>query len=122
MSIEIRDACVMKDFLTNKKYIVLSAGEENNFFTYLEYTYFTPGTKRNSEFELMMGPINTPEGRKISVWYRIKKTKLNEDYLLSALNEFYGVPLSRKQYRKNLRRIQREIEKNVDAWLSFPSL
>lgn len=113
------DVSEMKHLLTDKQYVVMSWGNEDGFYQYLEEKYFTPGTPRNAEFEIVIGPINTSNGHKMSFWVRIKRTKLNEAYLFAALQEFYNLPLKRSDFKKRLKKIRDEINSNIPTWFSF---
>ena len=113
------DVSEMKHLLTDRQYIVMNWGDESEFYQYLEEKYFTPGTPRNAEFEIVMGPLNTSNGHKMSFWVRIKRMKLNETYLFVALQEFYNIPLTRSGFIKALKKIRDEINSNIPTWFSF---
>jgi hypothetical protein len=74
------------DWLTDERWIVF--GYNGGFGQYLEHCYFTSGTPKNAEFEVMVAPVLV-EGRSgISAFFRIKDTVENRDSLRAALAEF----------------------------------
>ena len=111
MSLALLNSEEFKALLVDKGWITLNYGNEGDFFTYLEKTYFPPSTKRNEEFEAIMGSMNLSEtGWTTTFWVRIKRTKQNEEYLLAGLQEFYGYRLSQRLFKKRLKGIRRDIE------------
>jgi len=105
----------MRRWLTEDGWIVFGYGGER-FVNFLENKYFPPGTQKNAEFEVAMGSIMTPTGPKITLWFRIKDTKVNRKNLKKALKEFYGS--EPKDFDKKLNQIKLRIKQNLDEW--FP--
>ena len=96
--------------ILDKQYITFSFGEDG-FFTYLENKYFAPESGSNNEFEIIMGHMNSPRnGSGFCAFVRIKKTKLNMDYLFAGLEEFYGGGLSWEEYIEGLKRVREGLE------------
>ena len=76
------------DWLTDDRWIVF--GYNGGFAQYLEHSYFTPGTPKNAEFEVMVAPVVLVSGISgISAFFRIKDTVENRDSLRAALAEFH---------------------------------
>jgi len=108
------DVSEARNFLSEEGWLPFQFDSEG-FCSYLEEEYFKPGTKKNAEFETMMGPINTDHGRRISFWIRIKDTPQNRSNLRRALEDFYGTPLP-KDWEKGIERIRNEIITNLPKW------
>jgi len=70
------------DWLTDDRWIVFSIN--GGFGQYLEHWYFSPGTPKNAEFEVMVAPV-LPKG--ISAFFRIKDNAENRESLNAALAE-----------------------------------
>jgi hypothetical protein len=74
------------DWLTDERWIVFSF--YGGFAQYLEHSYFTPGTPKNAEFEVMIAPVSINSLNGIAPFYRIKDTAENRNSLRAALAEF----------------------------------
>jgi len=116
--IELIDREHIRKLLIEQGWIVFNFPDDG-FAIYLENTYFTPGTKKNAEFEIAFGPITTPNGMKLTAWMRIKDTKVNRRNLKEAVELYYRSKLSIQEFEKGLSRIRKEISENLEAW--FPN-
>jgi hypothetical protein len=76
------------EWLTDEQWIVFSF--YGGFAHHLENCYFTPGTSKNSEFEVMVAPVAVNGIYGIAPFYRIKDTAENREFLRAALAEFNG--------------------------------
>ncbi len=65
------------DWLTDERWIVFSF--YGGFARYLEQCYFTPGTPKNAEFEVMVALVAVNGLNGIAPFYRIKDTAENRD-------------------------------------------
>jgi hypothetical protein len=74
------------DWLTDERWIVFSF--YGGFARYIEHSYFTPGTPKNAEFEVMVVPVSINGLNGIAPFYRIKDTPENRESLRAALAEF----------------------------------
>ena len=108
MGISIGDKRDAEKWLTEEGWLVFSYSGDG-FASYLEDKYFTPGTKKNADFEVLVAPLNTPDGAGISFWYRIKDTKANRRALKKATEEYYQCELSWEIFEESLTRIRRKI-------------
>jgi hypothetical protein len=75
------------DWLTDERWIVL--GYNGGFGQYLEHCYFTPGTPKNEEFEVMVATAIVDGVSGISAFYRIRDSVENRDSLRAALSDFH---------------------------------
>jgi hypothetical protein len=73
-------------WLTDEQWIVFSF--YSGFAHHLEHSYFTPGTPKNAEFEVMIAPVAVNGIYGIAPFYRIKDTVENRESLRAALAEF----------------------------------
>lgn len=76
------------EWLTDEQWIVFSF--YGGFAHHLEQCYFTPGTPKNAEFELMIAPVAVNGIYGIAPFYRIRDTVENRESLRAALAEFNG--------------------------------
>lgn len=78
------------EWFTDGQYIVFSF--YNGFAHNLEQYYFTPGTPKNAEFEIMTAPVALLLKGMYGTapFYRIKDTPENRESLRAALAEFHG--------------------------------
>jgi hypothetical protein len=74
------------DWLTDERWIVFSF--YGGFAQYLEQCYFTPGTPKNAEFEVIIAPVIIGGLPGIAPFYRIKDSVENRESLRAALAEF----------------------------------
>jgi len=74
------------DWLTDERWIVFSFC--GGFPQFLEHCYFTPGTPKNEEFEVMIAPVLINGLKGIAPFYRIKDSVENRESLRAALSEF----------------------------------
>ena len=79
------------DWLTDERWIVF--GYNGGFRQYLEHCYFTPGTPKNAEFEVMVAPVVVNGIYGIAAFYSIRDTAENRESLRAALAEFNGKQL-----------------------------
>jgi hypothetical protein len=79
------------DWLTDDRWIVFSIN--CGFGQYLEHWYFSPGTPKNAEFEVMAAPIQVKGGCGISGFFRIKDNAENRESLNAALSEYFAIKL-----------------------------
>lgn len=79
------------DWLTDDRWIVFSIN--CGFGQYLEHWYFSPGTPKNAEFEVMAAPIQVKGGCGISAFFRIKDNAENRESLNAALAEYFAIQL-----------------------------
>lgn len=76
------------DWLTDERWIVFSIN--CGFGQYMEHWYFSPGTPKNAEFEVMVAPV-LPNS--ISAFFRIKDTAENRESLNAAIAEYFAIQL-----------------------------
>jgi len=76
------------EWLTDERWIVFSF--YGGFAQYLEHCYFTLGTPKNAEFEIMVAPVVVDGLSGIAPFYRIRDTVENRESLRAALAEFNG--------------------------------
>jgi hypothetical protein len=74
------------DWLTDDRWIVLSF--HGDFASHLEQLYFTPGTAKNDEFEIMVASVMAAGLDGIAPFYRIKDTIENRESLRAAIAEY----------------------------------
>jgi hypothetical protein len=79
------------DWLTDEHWIVF--GYNGGFGQYLEHWYFTPGTPKNAEFEVMVAPVQVNCVCGISAFFRIKDNAENRESLNAALAEYFAIQL-----------------------------
>ncbi len=79
------------DWLTDKRWIVFSIN--GGFGQYLEHWYFSPGTPKNAEFEVMAAPVQANGVFGISAFFRIKDTAENHESLRAAIAEYFAIQL-----------------------------
>ena len=96
------------DWLTDERWIVFSF--YGGFAQYIEHSYFTLGTPKNAEFEVMVAPVSINGLNGIAPFYRITDTAENRDSLRAALAEFNGKRLlTLPELDKNLEDLRRKI-------------
>ena len=71
------------EWLTDEQWIVFSF--YGGFARHLERCYFTPGTPKNAEFEVMVAPVAVNGIYGIAPFYRIRDTAENRESLRAAL-------------------------------------
>jgi len=79
------------DWLTDERWIAFSF--YGGFAQFLEHYYFTPGTPKNSEFEVMVARVSINGLNGIAPFYRIRDSVENRESLNAALAEYNGTPL-----------------------------
>jgi hypothetical protein len=79
------------DWLTDERWIVFSF--YGGFAQHLEHYYFTPGTPKNEEFEVMIAPVKINGLNGIAPFYRIRDSPENGESLNAALAEYNGTQL-----------------------------
>ena len=100
------------EWLTNEQWIVF--GFYGGFAHQLEQCYFTPGTPKNAEFEVMVAPVAVNGIYGIAPFYRIKNTPENRESLRAALAEFNGKRLlSATELNDNIQDLRQKIRKIV---------
>jgi hypothetical protein len=96
------------EWLTDEQWIVFSF--YGGFAHYLEHCYFTPGTPKNAEFEVMLVPVAVNGIYGIAPFYRIRDTVENRESLRAALAEFNGKRLlSAIKLNKNIEDLRQKI-------------
>ena len=100
------------DWLTDESWIVFSlSGDFSQFF---EHCYFTPGTPKNTEFEVMIAPVSINGFKKMAPFYRIRDTVENRESLRAALSEFNNKRLlSLAELYENIEDLRRKIREIV---------
>ena len=74
------------EWLTDEHWIILSL--HGGFADHLEQLYFTPGTPKNDELEIMVAPVKIAGLDGIAPFYRIKDTAENRESLRAAMAEY----------------------------------
>ena len=99
-------------WLSNDHWIVL--GFEGGFAQYLENCYFSPGTPRNAEFEVMAAPMMIDGVFGIGAFYRIEDTVDNREAFRAALSEFHELRLlSQAELDIIIEKLRQDIRKKV---------
>jgi len=97
-------------WLTSENWIVL-CDDGSGFSQFLEETVFTPGTKKNAEFEVGIFPMKVNGETKITFWFRFFDTPANRKAFAKAMEIYYQKPIPSdlekliKTIRKNLRKL-----------------
>ena len=100
------------EWLTDERWIVFSF--YGGFAQFLEHCYFTPGTPKNAEFEVMVAPVAVNGIFGIAPFYRIRDTVENRESLRAALVEFHGKRLlTLAELDNNIEELRRKIRENV---------
>ena len=100
------------EWLTDEQWIVFSF--YGGFARHLERCYFTPGTPKNAEFEVMVAPVAVNGIYGIAPFYRIRDTAENRESLRAALAEFNGKRLlSVAQLNENIEDLRQKIREIV---------
>jgi hypothetical protein len=100
------------DWLTDEQWIVFSF--YGGFAHHLEQCYFTPGTPKNAEFEVMIAPVAVNGIYGIAPFYRIKDTIENREILRAALAEFNEKRLlTLAQLDENIEDLRQKIKETV---------
>ena len=100
------------EWLTDERWIVFSF--YGGFAQYLEHCYFTLGTPKNAEFEVMVAPVAVNGLFGIAPFYRIRDTVENREALRAALAEFHGKRLlTLAELDNNIEQLRRKIRENV---------
>ena len=100
------------EWLTDEQWIVFSF--YGGFAHHLEQCYFTPGTPKNSEFEVMIAPVAVNGIYGIAPFYRIKDTIENREALRAALAEFNEKRLlTLAQLDENIEDLRRKIREII---------
>jgi len=100
------------EWLTDEQWIVFSF--YGGFAHHLEQCYFTPGTPKNAEFEVMVAPVTVNGIYGIAPFYRIKDTAENREFLRAALSEFNGKRLlSVTELNDNIHELRQKIREIV---------
>ena len=99
-------------WLTDERWIVF--GYNGGFGQYLEHCYFTPGTPKNAEFEVMVAPVVVDGLSGIAAFYRIRDTVENRESLRAALAEFHDKRLlSLAELDEGIEALRQRIRENV---------
>lgn len=113
LGVELGDKKNAIAWLTDKSWIVLSYSDDG-FPRYLEDNYFTPGTPKNAEFEVLIAPVKHQGRFGVMSFFRIKDTVENREVLRAALAEFYKTPLlSYEKLESAIAQIRRGIRESV---------
>ncbi len=100
------------EWLTDEQWIVFSF--YGGFAHHLEQCYFTPGTPKNAEFEVMIAPVAVNGIYGIAPFYRIKDTIENREVLRAALAEFNEKRLlTSAQLDENIEGLRQKIKETV---------
>jgi hypothetical protein len=102
------------ELLTDDRWIVPCF--YSGFSHHLEQCYFTPGTPKNAEFEIMIAPVALiPKGMYgIAPFCRIKETPENRELLRAAIAEFHSkCLLPVQQLSENIQELRQKIRENV---------
>jgi hypothetical protein len=100
------------DWLTDERWIIFSF--YGGFAQFLETYYFTPGTSKNEEFEVMVAQVAVNGLNGIAPFYRIRDTVENRESLRGALAEFNETPLlSLAALDEKIENLRRNIRKIV---------
>ena len=100
------------EWLTDERWIVFSFYD--GFGQYLEHCYFTPGTPKTSEFEVIVAPVAVNGIFGIAPFYRIRDTVENRESLRAALAEFNGKRLlTLAELDNNIEELRRRIRETV---------
>lgn len=100
------------EWLTDERWIVFSF--YGGFGQHLEHCYFTPGTPKNAEFEVMVAPVAVNGVFGMAPFYRIRDTVENRESLRAALAEFHGKSLlTLAELDHNIEELRRRIKENV---------
>jgi hypothetical protein len=102
------------EWLTDEGWIVLCF--YSGFTHHLEQCYFTSGTPKNAEFEIMVAPValRAKGMYGIAPLCRIKDTPENRELLRAAIAEFYDKRLlPKQQLGANIEELRLKIRENV---------
>ncbi len=100
------------EWLTDEQWIVFSF--YGGFAHHLEQCYFTPGTPKNAEFEVMIAPVAVNGIYGMAPFYRIKDTIENREVLRAALAEFNEKRLlTSAQLDGNIEDLRQKIKETV---------
>ena len=102
------------EWLTDDHWIVLCF--YSSFTHHLEQCYFTPGTPKNAEFEIMVAPVALAIKGLYGIvpFCRIKDTPENRELLRAAISEFHGKRLlPTQQLSANIQELRQNIRENV---------
>lgn len=100
------------EWLTDEHWIIFSF--YSGFAHHLEHCYFTPGTAKNSEFEIMLAPVVVNGIYGMAPFCRIKDTTENRECLRAALSEFLGKRLlPMEQLNANIQDLRQKIKEKV---------
>ena len=100
------------DWLTDERWIIFNF--YGGFGQYLEHCYFTPGTPKNAEFEVMVAPVAVNGLFGIAPFYRIRDTVENRESLRAALAEFHGKRLlTLAELDFGIEELRQKIKENV---------
>lgn len=99
-------------WLNDNRWIVM--GYNGGFAQYLEQCYFTPGTPKNAEFEVLVTRIEVSGVLGFAILYRIKDTVENREALRAAITEFHEKGLlSLAQLDSIIEELRKDIRENV---------
>ena len=100
------------EWLTDDGWIVLCF--YSGFIHHLEKCYFTPGTPKSAEFEIMATPVALNGIYGVAPFCRIKDTPQNRELLRAALAEFHGKQLlPKQQIEANIQELRQKIRENL---------
>jgi predicted Rdx family selenoprotein len=102
------------EWLTDDRWIVLCF--YSGFSHHLEQCYFTPGTPKNAEFEIMAAPVALALRGMYGVapFCRIKDTQENRELLRAAIAEFHDKRLlPAQQLSANIQELRQKIRENI---------
>ena len=112
MKLGLIDVTDANAWLNDNRWIVI--GYDDGFAQYLEQFYFTPGTPKNAEFEILVTRIEVRGVFGFAILYRIKDTVENRETLRAAIFEFHEKGLlSLAQLDKIIEQLRKDIKENV---------
>ena len=112
MKLGLIDVADAGAWLNDNRWIVM--GYDGGFAQYLEQCYFTPGTPRNAEFEILVAPIEVRGVLGYAILYRIRDTVENREALRAAIVEFHEKGLlSLAQLDSIIEELRKDVKENV---------
>ena len=100
------------EWLTDEQWIVFSF--YSGFARHLEQCYFTPGTPKNAEFEILVARIEVSGVLGYAILYRIRDTVENREALRAAITEFHEKGLlSLAQIDSIIEELRKDVRENV---------
>ena len=102
------------EWLTDERWIALCF--YNGFTHYLEQCYFTPGTPKSTEFEIIVALVALQDKGMCAMapFCRIKGTPDNRELLRASLSEFHGKRLLPvQQLSANIQELRQQTKENI---------